>query len=856
MNWTDAPPETWLLALEYILYIINRMAFKPLNWRTPFEALKGYTPDISMIYRFRFWDKVVFQIHESRGAIKPSEEEETSEETPIESNNTNEKETHHENIGNEGFGRFVGFAETVGHPLTYKVLTDDTRKIIYRSRIKFYGSQQYRKVDETMNNMSEEDSENEEEKQARKERMAVIDISDIIGKTYLSTPEEDGSRTRLKIVERINELEKDIANNPNIIKFRAENDDQTMEEIIDYNQLLQRLEEDDGEQLVWKFKSIKNHEGPLTPGHHKYRGSKWNIQIEWENGEVTWEPLSIIAASDPVTCAIYAKDNNLLKHDGWKRFSRLAKRQKKMLRMANQAKLKSYRTAPVYKYGVEIPRNHEHAMELDKKNGNNLWRDAEIEEINLIDEYNTFTDKGKGHQPIGHKKIKVRMVYDCKASLKRRGRLVAAGYLVPTPIEGVYSSVVSLRGLKCVLFIGELNNMQIYATDIGSAYLQSFTKEKCFIIAGPEFGEREGHTLIVTKAIYGLKSSGVCWWERFSDILLSMGFTPSKAEDDIWMRKKGELYEYIARYVDDLIIISNNNKEIYDMLVKENDLKLKDWGPIKFYLGCDFYRDDHGTLCMAPKKYIERMSSIYERHFGEKPKQKYTSPLEKGDHPELDTTEELEINDIKIYQSLIGAAQWLVSLGRFDIQTAVMTLSSFRANPRKGHMDRIKRVFCYITKMKHGALRFRTELPDYSDIPESVYDWEKSIYGKVEECIPHDIPKPLGKPVIFTAYEDANLMHDITTGKSVTGNIHLVNKTIIDTYSKKQPVVQTATYGSEFMAARTTVEQIIDLRTTFRYLGVKVLGPTHMFGDNQSVVQTCDVSKGRMHKRHNLLSFH
>ena len=123
--------------------------------------------------------------------------------------------------------------------------------------------------------------------------------------------------------------------------------------------------------------------------------------------------------------------------------------------------------------------------------------------------------------------------------------------------------------------------MEIYATDIGSAYLQSFTKEKCFIIAGPEFGEREGHTLIVTKAIYGLKSSGVCWWERFSDILLSMGFTPSKAEDDIWMRKKGELYEYIARYVDDLIIISNNNKEIYDMLVNKNGLKLKDWGPIK-----------------------------------------------------------------------------------------------------------------------------------------------------------------------------------------------------------------------------------------------------------------------------------
>ena len=119
-----------------------------------------------------------------------------------------------------------------------------------------------------------------------------------------------------------------------------------------------------------------------------------------------------------------------------------------------------------------------------------------------------------------------------------------------------------------------------------------------------------------------------------------------------------------------------------------------------------------------------------------------------------------------------------------------MTLSTFRANPRKGHMDRIKRVFCYITKMKHGGLRFRTELPDYSNIPESIYDWEKSINGKVKECIPHDIPMPLGKPVIFTAYEDANLMHDVTTGKSITRNIHLVNNNnIIDTYSTRKTIL-------------------------------------------------------------------
>jgi hypothetical protein len=54
-------------------------------------------------------------------------------------------------------------------------------------------------------------------------------------------------------------------------------------------------------------------------------------------------------------------------------------------------------------------------------------------------------------------------------------------------------------------------------------------------------------------------------------------------------------------------------------------------------------------------------------------------------------------------------------------------------------------------------------------------------------------------------------MHNITSGKSVTGILYLVNKTPIDWYSKKQATVDTATYGSKFVAARVCVEQIIDL---------------------------------------------
>ena len=82
--------------------------------------------------------------------------------------------------------------------------------------------------------------------------------------------------------------------------------------------------------------------------------------------------MAIIAKSDPVSVAIYARDNQILHLDGWKRFRRLAQRQKKLLRMANQAKLYAFRNRIVYKFGVQVPQNHAQAMAIDEANGNRL----------------------------------------------------------------------------------------------------------------------------------------------------------------------------------------------------------------------------------------------------------------------------------------------------------------------------------------------------------------------------------------------------------------------------------------------------------------------------------------------------
>jgi hypothetical protein len=166
--------------------------------------------------------------------------------------------------------------------------------------------------------------------------------------------------------------------------------------------------------------------------------------------------------------------------------------------------------------------------------------------------------------------------------------------------------------------------------------------------------------------------------------------------------------------------------------------------------------------------------------------------------------------------------QWAVLIGRLDIATAVMSLSSLCTMPRRGHLERAKQIYCYLRMMKEARIQVLTNEPDYSYFQDQEYDWSSSVYGDVKEIIPMDIPEPKGKYVTMSHYFDANLYHNMVTGRSITAILHFLNQTPMDWYSKKQATVETATFGSEFIAARTTINQIINLRTTLHYLGIPI----------------------------------
>ena len=98
-----------------------------------------------------------------------------------------------------------------------------------------------------------------------------------------------------------------------------------------------------------------------------WKGSKYNVHLEWETGEVTFELLSVIAADDPVTCAAYAKLHDLLALEGWCRFRSLAKKDEFLTRAIKQSKIRQVRRTQTYMFRYLIPRNYMETIHLTQK---------------------------------------------------------------------------------------------------------------------------------------------------------------------------------------------------------------------------------------------------------------------------------------------------------------------------------------------------------------------------------------------------------------------------------------------------------------------------------------------------------
>jgi len=195
---------------------------------------------------------------------------------------------------------------------------------------------------------------------------------------------------------------------------------------------------------------------------------------------------------------------------------------------------------------------------------------------------------------IGYQEIKCHMVFDVKmhGDLTQKARFVAGGHTTDSPTSSTYSSVVSRESVWIAFLIAALNDLQVFAADIGNAYLNAPCREKIWTCAGKEFGSDEGSVMIIVRALYGLKTSGAAWRATFAQTLVEMGYVSSKVDPDVWLRKAmrtdgHHYYEMLLIYVDDILCISHQPQSTMDQIQQLFQLKDESIGPPKRYLGAN-----------------------------------------------------------------------------------------------------------------------------------------------------------------------------------------------------------------------------------------------------------------------------
>ena len=317
------------------------------------------------------------------------------------------------------------------------------------------------------------------------------------------------------------------------------------------------------------------------------------------------------------------------------------------------------------------------------------------------------------------------------------------------------------------------------ACDIQNAYLTAGCHEKIWTISGPEFGSEKGMPMIIRKALYSLMSSRAAFRAHLAETLYDIGFRPSKADPDVWLRlavkpNSQTYYKYILCYVDDILSVSFNATSILNSIQVNFKLKDDKIEPPSDYLGTVLGQmdvDGKTGWYLSSEKYVKSAIENVEQTLqksSQKLPSKCKTPLSSSYQPELDTSPELKEEGLQRYQELIGVLRWAVELGRVDILLETSMMSTHLALPRCGHLEQLYHMFGYLKANPKRKLYFDPQHPQVDERSFQSYDWY-DFYQDAEEAIPGDMLLPRGEAVSTHGFGDSDHAGNTVTRRSQTG---------------------------------------------------------------------------------------
>jgi hypothetical protein len=275
--------------------------------------------------------------------------------------------------------------------------------------------------------------------------------------------------------------------------------------------------------------------------------------------------------------------------------------------------------------------------------------------------------------------------------------------MTKAPATITYASVVSCETVHIALLMAALNHLNVKVGDVLNAYITAPITEKVCTVLGPEFGSDAGKSAIIMCALYRLKSAGAAFRVHLASFMHQMGYTPCKADPDLWYKAETRpadnfrYYAYILCYVDNILCLHHHPMSVLDLINGYMPLKLSLVCDPDIYLSAKLkmtrLENEIWAWGLSPSKYVAQAVKNCAKHLTDKLNNHFCLPQQADNPfpydycPKLNLSEPLDPECSSFYQHHIGVMRWMVELGRIDIATEVPLLSSHLAYPCKRHLE-------------------------------------------------------------------------------------------------------------------------------------------------------------------------
>ena len=312
-------------------------------------------------------------------------------------------------------------------------------------------------------------------------------------------------------------------------------------------------------------------------------------------------------------------------------------------------------------------------------------------------------------RPKDRKTIRNRWVYKIKTNEKGnieeyKSRLVACGY---SQISGLdyketYSPVVNFDTLRILFEYAAKNDSKIHHVDVSNAFLNGNLEEELYMEQPEGFQDKEKPQYVckLHKSIYGLKQSSRCWNNKFKTTLQKYDFIQNIGDSCLYTKNTDKGKIFVIVYVDDIIICANNDIHLnYVKNILSNNFKIKDLGPVKYFLGINVENNDK-QIKLHQETYIK--SVINKFNLSEC--KVVSTPLNESLLNSKDENRNFE--NIKIYQSAIGSLNYLACKTRPDIAFAVNFMARKNCNPTVHDYTNVKNIIKYLKATSNYGINF------------------------------------------------------------------------------------------------------------------------------------------------------